>query len=170
MSDLVQDLKARGNTFINAAKKDAELVMLMMFQLTVAVRKNEPLEYTIKDGSTSDCKEIHIIDIHNIVPGSPLPEPSICVLSVLNYYTFPVTAMLDSITLSQKGKLDDALDIRPFMFSGPAPTMVIWSGSDQESIPVLGYPKLTNEDAKQAFSYWLRYIFGVNLSDEDKLS
>ena len=155
-------IKSRAFTFITAAEKDANIIREAMFQVWVAVHTDETLNFSIKDGDASECKEIYM-------PCSDTRRPDICVLSVLNRYTFPVTPVLDSPRLSQEGKLDDAIDIRPFMFSGPAPTMVIWAGSGKDTIEELGYPTLTNEDAKQAFSYWLRYIFGVNPTEDWKL-
>ena len=124
--------------------------------IITAIKNDKPLFIGIHPGGTPECKEVYLDKYH--------------VLSVLNYYTFPVTAMLDSITLSQQGKLDDALDVRPFMFSGPAPTMAIWSGTDVERIKELGYPSLTDSDAEAAFAYWLRYVFGITLNEDWKLS
>lgn len=165
-------MKHRAYTFVEAAQKDAETIKEVCFTLYALLAKDEPLIFTIKDGSSTDSKEIYMdgLDIRINQETGASVVPSICVLSILNYHTFPVTATLDSITLSQKGKLDDALDVRPFMFSGPAPTMVIWAGSNRDSIESLGYPTLSDEDAKQAFAYWLRYIFGVNLQDDGKLA
>ena len=174
MSDLpplASKLRERGFTFIFAAEKDANTIREAMFQVFSAVASDRPLKFTIKDGEASECKEIYMdgMDIRINQDTGKSIIPSICVLSVLNRYTFPVTPGLDSPRLSQIGKLDDAIDIRPFMFSGPAPTMVIWAGSGTTTVEELGYPTLTNEDAEQAFRYWLRYIFGVNPTEDWKL-
>lgn len=79
------------------------------------------------------------------------------VLTVVNLNTTPVTPELDTITLSQNGKLNSALDYRPFMLSGPCPTSILWSGSGE-----LG---LTEEDAGNAFRYWLQFMFCLEVDE-----
>ena len=150
-NDLVADVTARSYTFQDKALDDVYKLTVAKKHFIRCIEENKPILFGIVPGDAQECKDIFI--------------SGICVLSVLNYYTFPVTAILDSIKLSQRGKLDDALDVRPFMFSGPAPTMVIWSGTNKDRIEDLNYPELSDEDAESAFRYWVRYIFGLNLTE-----
>jgi hypothetical protein len=160
--ELILALVERSEMFLKDAQLDIAKISIMQHRLAECVQNKLPLLYSIGDSDAKECKNIYIcIDKLHL---DHYEEEVFCVLDVINYYTFPVTAILDSITLSNKGKLSTALDIRPFMFSGPAPTQIIWSGSDRKSIETEGYPKLTDDDAKAAFKYWIHYIFGLNLN------
>ena len=154
--ELVAKVTARSFTFQDKALDDVYKLSIVRKHIVRCLEEDKPVRFGIVPGDAQECKDIFI--------------SGVCVLSVLNRYTFPVTPVLDSPLLSQKGKLDVAIDVRPFMFSGPAPTMVIWAGSGTSTIEELGYPTLTDEDAEQAFRYWLRYIFGVNATEDWKLT
>jgi hypothetical protein len=154
----------RSKTFIKDAQLDIRKISEMQSHIVNCLFNNQPLSYSVVDSEAKECKNIYImLDTPYI---DHTEEEAFCVLDVINYYTFPVTAILDSISLSKKGKLTEALDIRPFMFSGPAPTQIIWSGSDISTVKTVGYPSLTNEDAVAAFKHWIHYVFGLHLNIE----
>jgi len=133
----------RSHVFINAAGHDIYKVEHMRDYLL----DNSIVSMSYTEGDTEGCIEICV--------------DSMIVLTIMNSAVFPVTPMLDSISLSKKGQLNLALDIRPFMFSGPCPTSMVWTGTD-DTLDELGYHSLTSGDVVNAFVYWLSYVFGVN--------
>lgn len=162
--ELISKAVERSETFIKDAQLDIKKISEMQSRIADCLFNHEPLLFSVADSEAKECKNIYImIDVPYI---DHTEEEPFCVLDVINYYTFPVTAILDSISLSKEGKLTDALDIRPFMFSGPAPTQIIWSGSDVSTVKAVGYPSLTNDDSIAAFKHWIHYVFGLNLNIE----
>lgn len=169
ISKQIVNLWERSETFLEQAANDIYRIEFMRDALKFSLESSKPLVYEIVQGKTGDSRDVAVTVTHDAGEVGEWEETEV-VLSILNYYTFPVTAILDSIRLSQDGTLNEALDVRPLMFSGPAPTMIIWSGSNKDTIQESGYPELTTEDAVKAFNHWLSYIFGVSVSASDEVN
>ena len=147
---LHRDMLERSLTFVDRAQEEINKIMRARTTLALALQDDKTISIDIQETGAKECLDVYL--------GKDL------VLTVINRYTFPVTPVLDSPRLSREGKLDGAIDVRPFMFSGPAPTMVIWAGTGKDTIEEFGYPTLTQMDAEAAFRYWIHYIFGLTLT------
>lgn len=146
------EISERILSFVSSASTDISIIMHVGELVCAAIVSGSPMEFSILPATTNDCFDITMGGMR--------------VFSVFNYYTFPVKAVFDQDNMSEDRR-DVARNISPFVFSGPAPTMAVWSGTDVKSVPNIGYPALTENDAKSAFAYWLKYVFGVTLNQED---
>lgn len=149
---IIEQMQARCEAFTKKGLDDVQSLERSRDIFSACLSSNEPVKIDVVDGPTTDSKDVLL----NGVPS----------LLVLNYYTFPVTPVIDSLVLHKTGKLLNALDVRPLMFSGPAPTMIIWSGSGTS---LAEYPVLTEFDAVNALKHWAGYVFGISINTDNML-
>lgn len=142
---MIDRLIEQSEYFIKSSQNDIDKVKVARRALLRFINTNTPLVLSMQGNND-------FIDIS--LDGD-------VVLTVVNLNTTPITPDLDTVALSQTGKLNAALDYRPFMLSGPCPTSVLWSGSGE-----LG---LTEEDAGKAFKYWLKFIFCLEVDESTGL-
>lgn len=142
MKTKIQD---QSDYYINCAEADIETVKFARDTMFDCIDTNTPMKVSVT--GSGDYLEV-------LLDGR-------CVLTVVNLNTTPIVPQLDTISLSQTGRLNAALDFRPFMLSGPCPTSILWAGSNES--------ELSEKDAGDAFKYWLQFMFGVLVDDETGL-
>ena len=157
MIELIRQLSEKSARFIDASLEDISRVRVTREILIDTVTLGKPLVFFEEEGETPGCRVIYIEDDS---------KRRHKVLDIYNYHTFPVSPRLDTASLSQRGQLESALDHKPFMFSGPCPTTIIWAGTMKESDE--DTPQLSYEDCSNAFTYWIQHLFGVSINTKSE--